>query len=326
MYAAIDLHQKTVQMVLKDEKGQIASETKISKDAKSILQFLEGSDARVVMESGYNHEHIYDLLKEEGYDVRVAHPLMVKAIAYAKVKNDKVDARTLADLLRLDMIPECYIPSIETRELRDLARRRHYFVSTRTMFKNKIHAELSRRWIEYSKADLSSQEGRKRLRSLEIRAVDDYLDSIEFLDAKIGELDGQIKEQALQDKYAELLVTVPGISYYGALLISSEIADINRFPDPEHLCSYAKLAPGVHQSGDTQYQKQDRRGNHMLNWIMIQCTHVHVLNCESSSITRHYNKIKESRGTNVAIVAAARKLMKAIYMMLREERTFRLDG
>jgi transposase len=325
MYAAIDLHQKTVQLVLKDEKGQIASETKTIKDANIILEFLNGSKATVVMESGYNHEHIYDLLKEEGYDVRVAHPLMVKAIAYAKVKNDKVDARTLADLLRLDMIPECYIPSIETRELRDLARRRHYFVSTRTMFKNKLHAELSRRWIDYSKTDLFTQVGIDHLKSLHITAVDDYLDAIEFLDAKIKELDSEIKEQALQDKYAKLLVTMPGISYYGALLISSEIVDIDRFPDPEHLCSYAKLAPGVHQSGDNQYQKQDRRGNHMLNWIMIQCTHIHVLNC-NSSITRHYNRIKETRGSKVAIVAAARKLMKAIYMMLREERTFRLDG
>ena len=121
-------------------------------------------------------------------------------------------------------------------------------------------------------------------------------------------------------------MSVPGISYYGALLISSEIADINRFPDPEHLCSYAKLVPGIHQSGDTQYQKADRRGNHMLNWIMVQCAHIHVLNCDSSSITRHYKRIKESRGSKVAIVAAARKLMKAIYMMLKEERNFRLDG
>ncbi|MHB1868050.1 MAG: transposase [Nitrososphaerales archaeon] len=120
-------------------------------------------------------------------------------------------------------------------------------------------------------------------------------------------------------------MTVPGISYYGALLISSEIADINRFPDPEHLCSYAKLAPGTHQSGDTQYQKADRRGNHMLNWILIQCTHIHVLNCDSS-VTKHYNRIKETRGNKIAIVAAARKLTKAIYIMLREERAFRLDG
>jgi transposase len=75
--------------------------------------------APVVMESGYNHEHIYDLLKGEGYDVKVAHPLMVKAIAYAKIKNDKVDARMLADLLRSGMIPECYIPNIETRVIRE---------------------------------------------------------------------------------------------------------------------------------------------------------------------------------------------------------------
>jgi transposase len=325
MYAAIDLHQRTVQLVLKDERGKIESETKTSKDANNILDFLDGSDARVVMESGYNHEHIYDLLKEEGYDVRVAHPLMVKAIAYAKVKNDKVDARMLADLLRLDMIPECYIPGKETRELRDLARRRHYFVSTRTMFKNKIHAELGRRWIDYSKTDLFTQVGRDHLKSLHIAAVDDYLDSIEFLDTKIKELDSQIKERALQDKYAKLLVTVPGISYYGALLISSEIADINRFPDPEHLCSYAKLAPGTRQSGETQYQKPDRKGNRMLNWIMIQCTHIHVLNC-NSSITKHYNRIKETKGAKIAIVAAARKLTCAIYMMLKEERAFRLDG
>lgn len=77
--------------------------------------------------------------------------------------------------------------------------------------------------------------------------------------------------------------------------------------------------------GDTQYQKTDRRGNHMLNWIMIQCTYIHVLNCESS-ITKHYNKIKETRGPKIAIVAAARKLTRAVYMMLREERAFRLDG
>ncbi|MFY9796071.1 MAG: transposase [Candidatus Nitrosopolaris sp.] len=76
------------------------------------------------------------------YNVKVAHPLMVKAIAYAKVKTDKVDAMILADLLRTDMIPECYIPNEDIRNLRDLARRRHYFVNTRTMFKNKVHVEL----------------------------------------------------------------------------------------------------------------------------------------------------------------------------------------
>lgn len=74
---------------------------------------------------------MYDLLKEKGYNVKVAYPLMVKAIAYAKVKMDKVVARTLVDLLRMDMIPECYIPDSQTRDPRDLVRR-HYFVMPRS--------------------------------------------------------------------------------------------------------------------------------------------------------------------------------------------------
>ncbi|HEY7078459.1 MAG TPA: transposase [Nitrososphaeraceae archaeon] len=65
------------------------------------------------------------------------------------------------------------------------------------------------------------------------------------------------------------MITIPGISYYAALLISSEIADINRFPDYEHISSYAKLVPGILQSGGTQYSKTDKKGSEMLNWIMV---------------------------------------------------------
>ena len=131
------------------------------------------------MESGYNYQYLYDLLKSEGYNVKVAHPFMVKAIAYAKVKTDKVDARILADLLRTDMIPECYIPEEKIRNLRDLARRRHYFVNTRIMFKNRVHVELSKRWIDYSSnSDLFTQKGREYLRSLKISGVKDCLDTI----------------------------------------------------------------------------------------------------------------------------------------------------
>jgi transposase len=83
------------------------------------------------------------------------------------------------------MVPECYIPDKEIRGIRDLARRRHYFVNARTMFKNKIHAELSKRWIDYS-SDLFTEKGKEHLRSLKIAAVDDCLDTIDFLDRKIG--------------------------------------------------------------------------------------------------------------------------------------------
>lgn len=324
MYAALDLHEKSIQCVLKDDAGKVMKESKVSKDEEKILEFLDGTNASVVMESGYNHQHIRDVLKEKGYDVKVAHPLMVKAIAYAKVKTDKVDARTLADLLRADMIPESYVPDEKTREVRDLVRRRHSLVETRTGFKNKVKAELAKRWVKHE-GDVFTREGRKFLRSLHIDAVDDYMDTIGFLDGKIGELDLKVKEVALQDKYAKLLVTIPGISHYPALLISSEIADVDRFADHEHLCSYAGLVPGLRQSADKSHSTPNRTRSVMLNWIMVQCTRVHVRWCDSS-ITKFYVELAKRRGEKVAIVAAARKLMRAMYIMLKEEQAFRLDG
>src|SRR5437899_10822166 len=142
-YAALDLHERTVQCVLKDQDGRIVKESKTVKDEGRILAFLDGTDASVVMESGRNHQHIYDVLKERGYDVTVAHPLMVKAIAYAKVKTDKVDARVLADLLRADMIPESYVPVRDIREMRDQVSRRNSIVKLRTMQKNKDDEEIA---------------------------------------------------------------------------------------------------------------------------------------------------------------------------------------
>ena len=324
MYAALDLHEKSIQCVLKDDTGKVMKESKLAKDEEKILEFLDGTYAHVVMESGYNHQHIRDVLKEKGYDVKVAHPLMVKAIAYAKVKTDKVDARTLADLLRADMIPESYVPDEKTREVRDLVRRRHHLVETRTEFKNKVKAELAKRWVKHE-GDVFTQEGRRYLRSLHIDAVDDYMDTIEFLDGKIRALDVKVKGVAQNDRYAKLLVTIPGFSHYSALLISSEIADVNRFADHEHLCSYAGLVPGLRQSADKSHSTHNRTRSAMLNWIMIQCTRVHVRWCDSS-ITRFYVELARRRGEKVAIVAAARKLMRAMYIMLKEEKTFRLDG
>jgi transposase len=118
---------------------------------------------------------------------------------------------------------------------------------------------------------------------------------------------------------------VPGVSYYSGLLISSEIADVTRFSDHEHLCSYVGLVPGLRQSAERSHPAPSKTRSAMLNWIMIQCPRVHVRRCDSS-ITRFYTELAMRRGEKVAIVAAARKLMRAMYIMLKEEQAFRLDG
>lgn len=94
-------------------------------------------------------------------------------------------------------------PNIKTRELRDLVRRRHYFVKTMTMFKNNVHVELSKRWIDYyHSSDLFTEKGSEYLCSLKIAAEDDCLDTINFLDRKVRQLDNEIKKLAAEDRYA----------------------------------------------------------------------------------------------------------------------------
>ena len=88
-------------------------------------------------------------------------------------------------------------------------------VKLRTMQKNKVHAELATRWIKYYR-DPFTEEGKNYLRPLSIDAINDYLDTIEFLNRKIRKLDEKVKKVVESEKYAKIPMTVPGISYYSA--------------------------------------------------------------------------------------------------------------
>ena len=148
MYIGLDVHKRVCYGTVMDEKGQIVKRGKFSNDPQGLEEFMEGVDeALVAMEAGYCWQPLYDRLEETGHDVRLAHPLKVKAIAQAKVKTDKIDSETLAHLLRADLLPESYVPPRDIRELRDRVRRRAFLVGMRTMLKNRVHSELAKRGI-----------------------------------------------------------------------------------------------------------------------------------------------------------------------------------
>ncbi len=177
--------------------------------------------------------------------------------------------------------------------------------------------------------NVSSQTilGQKCLRELNIWSINDSLDVISFLNDRIYQLDLRIRKKAENGKYAKILITMPGISYYSALSISAEIVDIDRFENHEHLCSYARLIPRVYQSGEKlEMRAVGKRGSQMLSWMTVQCMFVHRKNCPNSVITIHYNKIAERRNKSKAKIVAARKMMKIIYVMLKENTSFRHDG
>jgi transposase len=316
----IDIHKKYSYAAVVDETGEIIEETRIANTKESLEQFASKyQGAKAVIEATSNYRFIYDVL-ENYMEVKLAHPYKTKAIAEARIKNDKLDAKMLAHLLRANLIAESYVPPKEVRELRDLTRLRKALIEDRTRIKNRVHAILARNGItDYPNP--FTRKGREYLKEVELSEVDRKLleinlSIIDKINEEIKEIDRIIQEKAKIDGDALLLTTIPGVSYYSALLIKAEIGDINRFPNKFKLISYAGLCPSIRQSGNKEIKGHiTKQGSRMLRWILIQCANVAIRHDEY--LRSFYLRIKRRRGHNIAIVATARKMLVCIYYMLK---------
>jgi transposase len=153
--------------------------------------------------------------------------------------------------------------------------------------------------------------------------MDGYHNIIESLNREIEEASGSIREEARDDESAKLLMAVPGIGYCSALLIVSEIGDVNRFPDSSHLCSCSGSTPSTYQSGNVSYHGSiTKTGSRYLRWVLTECARSHIRSYSESSITRFSIKTAARKGDAKAIVAAASKLLKVAYWMLKEKRPY----
>jgi transposase len=210
-------------------------------------------DATFVLESTGIWEFNCEGIEARGFPVMLAHPLKVRAIAEAKSKTDEVDARTPAQLLGADMAPRSYFPSRDIRDHRRLVRQHSYLVQKCTGFKNRIHAEPLRRGIRRPEnpATPFSQKSEESMRSLNIVGINADLDCLDALQAQVEELSQNLFLEFQRRHEAQLIATIHGIGYYGALIAFAEIADVHRFSDPEHPASCAGLVPSVSQSAST---------------------------------------------------------------------------
>jgi len=324
MYVGLDVHKRVCYATLTDEKGRVIKQGKFSNDEYGLNSFMQGIDeAQVAMEAGYCWQPLYDHLKEKGYDVKLAHPLKVKAIAEAKIKTDKVDSETLTHLLRANLLPESYVPPKDIRELRDLVRRRAFLVGMRTKLKNRIHAELVRRGIDLG-VPLFTLAGQELLRSHGIEAVDQMLPLIEALNQQIKRVNVSLRRMSSDDERARLLTTIPGVGYYVAMLLVSEIGDVKRFSSSERLCSYAGLVPSVRNSGDTRrHGGITREGSKWMRWALTQAVHVHVR--YESDLSRFYYRLAGRKTSQEAVMATARKMLKVVYWMLLDGVPYRAE-
>ena len=160
-FTGIDLHKKTTFVTVIDEGGKVVRKANLCSLAKEILTFLGdlSESMQIVIESSSSWYWLYDALTEAGYSVVISHPLKTKAIASAKIKNDKVDSHMLAQLLRAGLIPTVHVSSLETRQLKELLRHRSRLVRDATRMKNRIHTILAKNNCPVPFSDLFGVQG-----------------------------------------------------------------------------------------------------------------------------------------------------------------------
>ncbi len=152
--------------------------------------------------------------------------------------------------------------------------------------------------------------------------VEECLVVLGSLRNRIGLVSEGIERRASEIEETKLLMTIPGVSHFSALTIWAEIGDISRFSDEEKLCSYVGLVPSVHQSGSTRrYGSITKQGSPMFRWVLQECLWTHLR--YDTYISRFFYRLARKKGKKVAAVAAARKLLVAIYWMLRNQEEFR---
>jgi len=232
------------------------------------------------------------------------------------VKNDRLDAKLLAQLCRADMIAESHVPTEEIRELRSLARGRKRLVEKRTDFKNEVHGLLDKQGISYE-WDPFSQAGQERIRDEEALALTGvarsplqaYLSIIRELTDQIHQVEAALERIVVDRQDTQLLMTIPGVSYFSSVLIVGEIGDIDRFDRAAELVSYARLDPVVREPGDTRHEGGiSKKGRSALRWILVQCANAAVQRVDDPYLGSFYGRLKRRKNHQVAIVATAREV------------------
>ena len=330
-YLGIDVHKHESQVAVLDDDGEIDREIRVENaNLDEIAEEYAG--AKAVIEATSNYYTIYDTL-DEYLDVVVADPQQTKAIGIAEVKNDRLDAKLLAQLRRAGMIAQSYVPPEELRERRALVRGRKRLVEKRTDFKNEVHALLDKQGVSYD-WDPFSAKGREILAgedlSLDLvgqQLLESFLSVIDEFTTQIEALEEVIEETAASLEATQLLMTIPGVSFYSSLLITAELGEIERFDEAKEAVSYAGLDPTVRESGDSRTEGGiSKRGSGDLRWILVQCVNTAVHRCNDPYLGRFYARLKRRKNHKIAIVATARKLLVSIFHMLQRKEVYDPPG
>lgn len=329
IHVGIDLHTTNMVNVAINDNAELVRKAKLPTATNALEDFFGqfAEPIQAVVECTSSWYWLSDWCRSHGIDLRLAHSKMVKAISYAKVKTDQVDARTLAELLRADLIPEAYQIQHNRRELRELTRGRLRLIQWR----GKLQSTLWNQAIKYN-VQISGSQWREldklqqwlgpQLPPAANLQAQLMLEQISQLQQHIHRLEEEIEKQIPFEVSAERLMAVPGLGKVGAWTILAEIGDINRFPSAKQFTSYCRLVPGAKDSGGSHRHKSGNKdGNRYLRAAFGQAavsayTHYKV-------VRKFYRKIKRRSGRPVARAVVAKELAKGVWHMLTKDEEYK---
>ena len=325
----MDVHKDMCRVVCIDEKGKIIEKYGIETSTKGLDEFSWKipDNAKIALEASTSGKFVYKHLKKEGLDILMAHPRSLRLIAESKDKNDDKDALILAQMLRMNSLKESYVPSEEIESVRQLIRHRVNLGRKSALVKNQIHAILAENGVKYGSGGLFGKQGLIFLDKLELSdssksILESYLRELGYYKDEIELSNTRLAKIAKGDEDVELLMTIPGIDYYSALAIISEIGDISRFPNANKLARYSGLTPGIRQTGKSiHYGRMTKEGPAILRQILTLNARS-AINVKGGKLNRQYTRLSKRIGGRKAIVAMARKLLIIIYHMLMERKPY----
>jgi transposase len=293
LYAGIDIHKENLAGCIMDKNGNIKREHTFPSSKKALEKFLcniSNSEITIAIEACGMWRRIHKILTELGYEVKLGNPKKTHDIAGSK-KMDKIDAKTLADLLRTHYLPEVWIPDKQTLQFRDLTRHKANLTRLRTQVQGKIRGYLLRKGAKYNK--LSTEKTLSTLAE-EDPDIKNLVHVYHCLKEEEREVMRRIKRIAQNMKQTTLMMSMPGIAEFSSLMILAEIGDIKRFSNPKELVSYAGLCRGIYQTGTTERTVHNTAVNKWLKWIIYECSGRAMM--LDPRFQDYYYKIKEKKG------------------------------
>jgi len=337
LYVGLDLSRKRLDWQALMPNGERAAIGAVPPDRdgldKLVRRLGDGEGVLAVIESMSGARFVHDELELQGWDVRIADALKARGIAPLACKTDTIDTWVLAELARLELVPEIWVPDPEVRAERERARFRLHLVKHRSSLKNRIHAILFQHGVPNTSSDLFGSAGRALLERLQLpepwaSTVAASLELIDALDERIAACEQELRRLGAEHRYIPLLMTCPGIGWVLAFTIASEIGEIGRFASPRKLVGYTGLCPRVEQSGERDRRGRLRKnGPAYLRWALVEAAHTANRHpCYRPVHERFLARHGRKRGTKLAAVEIGRRLAESIWHMLTTNEPFAPAG